>query len=682
MKKRVLLLVLAVLALTFALVSCGHEHDFKQTSVITEATCEAAGKAVFACDCGEQEEREIAALPHAYGEEIVQAPTCRHDGYTYQVCSVCGTESEHTDVIKSGADYHDFSATKMTTPVDCGKQQNGIKETVCSVCGQTDPDGTPEFIRWAHDYEEVKVEATCKAPGSITQVCKTCDARGKVDPIAQLPHTEVQTGSSPATCLTEGVDNYKCTVCDETWTVKTADALGHNWDTENVQYIDPTCTLPGYDYYECSNAGCTDKNILPGQHGDALKHEFDYDNADYTIVVNPTCITEGSITPKCMRPECGEILDTEINPDTEKSYIKAIPATGIHYVTDKSIGSKAATCHEAAYEEFQCTTDAACTATEKRHSGEKLVHVYPETPTAVIEAKCYAYGYDLYVCTICPNEVTADSERTCDCFKEDNVKEIPHKATTNKTVGGVEDENGVAYIPSTCMKNAYTIWECGDCNTEWRQTYTEDEKPLLKHGEGANGEDTWVQTQDVVNPTCTSEGYTYYVCTNDGDCVERCKKDYTRRTEHPFTEYIDGRLVCNVCDVTYRDVTTYIDKAVDSGKLPIDGETELDWELKGYENPDEPTALEAGVAFEYVIGEDDLSITNGIIKLESDANATYTIVVTCGETSKTYEVSSANVFFDLYVNGVDEQNGISGEVTKVTITATAAATVSFYAYEG
>ena len=52
MKKRVLLLVLAVLAVMFALVSCGHEHDFKQTEVITAPTCDAAGKAKFVCDCG------------------------------------------------------------------------------------------------------------------------------------------------------------------------------------------------------------------------------------------------------------------------------------------------------------------------------------------------------------------------------------------------------------------------------------------------------------------------------------------------------------------------------------------------------------------------------------------------------------------------------------------------------
>lgn len=670
MKKRVLLLVLAVLALTFVLVSCGHEHDFKQTEVITEATCEAAGKAIFACECGESEEREVAALPHAFGEEIVKAPTCRHDGYTYQVCSVCGAESEPKDEIKSSAEFHDFSEKKMTTPVDCGKQQNGIEETVCSICGEAE-DGSAELVRWAHDYEQVTVEATCKAPGSVSQVCKTCGARGKVDEIPKLPHTEVQTGSSPATCLTEGTDNFKCTVCDETWTVKTADALGHDWDEENVQRNEATCTLPGYDYYECLNVGCAEIKVLPGERGEAKGHLADYNNADYIIRVEPTCITDGSITPKCTREGCGEVLDTELN-DEGNSFVTVIPATGVHYVTDELISSKAATCHEAAYEEFKCTTDAACTATEKRHSGEKLDHVFAETPTAVIEAKCNAYGYKLYVCTICETNTTADSKCELGCRDERDIVTVPHKPTINKTVDG--EGNPIEFVPQTCLKYAYTIWECGDCNTEWTQTYTEDEKPLLKHGVGVNGENTWVETQEIVNPTCTSEGYTYYACTNDSDCTEKCQKDFTRRTEHPFTEYIDGRLVCSVCNITYRDVSTYIDEPIKVGDLVIDEDTKLSWELKGYENPEAPTALTANTAYSHTVTENDLDISKGIIKLSSEAaDVTYTIVVECGEASKTYEVKSANAFFDLY-----ENEG----VTKVTITASADATVSFYAYEG
>ena len=649
MKKRVLLLVLAVVALSLALVSCGHEHSFQQTEVITAPTCDAAGKATFACECGQTEEREVAAVGHTFGEEIVQAPTCRHDGYTYQICTVCNAESEHKDVIKSDAKYHDFSEVKMTTPVDCGKQQNGIKETVCSACGQADPNGKKELVKWAHDYEEIKVEATCEAPGSIKLQCKNCQAPGQTTIIDQLPHTAEKVNSVAATCTTAGYDNYKCTVCNSTWTEDTSEMLGHEW-AEEISWCEPTCTLPGYDYKACLRDGCNAQDVQPGEHGTAFGHDVDYNNADYTIVVAPTCITDGSITPICKR--CNETLDTEVDLDGA-SYVKVVSATGVHYVTDEVISSKDATCHEAAYTEYKCTTDAACTATEKRHTGEKLDHTFVFIKT--VAPLCYAPGYDLYVCSICETDTTESSTCELGCVEHRNPTTIDHKKSVLKSE-----------TAATCCDQAFEIWECADCSQEWTYTYSLEEKPLMAHG-------SWLKTDDVIAPTCTTEGYTIYTCQNDPDCVATDKQDYTRRTEHPFTEYIDGRLVCNVCNVTYRDITTYIDEAVDSGTLDIDGDTKLDWELKGYENPDEPTAIVVGTPFVYEVTGDALDISKGIIKLSSDAQATYTIVVECGAESVTYTVESANVFFDLYANE---------GVTKVTITATAAATVSLYAYEG
>lgn len=659
MKKRVLLLVLAVLALMFVLVSCGHKHDFKQSEVITEATCDAAGKAKFVCECGESEEREIAAKGHTFGEEQVKEPTCWEDGYTYKVCSVCNAESEPTNTVKADSKYHKFDEVKMTTEVDCGKQQDGIRQTVCSICHKPDPNGKVEQIKWAHEWEETTVEATCKAPGSISQACKTCGAPGQVTILEQLPHTEEKTGSTPANCLEAGFDSFKCTVCESTWDVPTDDALGHDIDTENKLTQDPTCLLDGYDYYACTR--CDYREREAGINGEALGHDYDYETEGFIIVVDATCITDGSITPICKREGCGEVLTSEV---------EVIKATGVHYTTDKEISSKEATCHEAAYVEYQCTADDACTATEKRYSGEKLEHnlVFIKT----VAPKCNAPGYDLYVCTLCEENNTETSKCVLGCVEHRNEKIVPHQPTINKTKDA--EGNPIEFVPATCIKNAYTIWECGDCSQEWTYTYTVEEKPLMQHGVDADGNDCWQPTNTVVAPTCSAEGYTIYFCPNDDDCTETTKKDFTRRTEHPFTEYIDGRLVCSACNVTYRDITTYIDKAVDSGELEIDDNTKLNWELKGYENPKDPTALVANTAYVYEVKDGALDISVGIIKLSSENEATYTIVVEYGDgETKTYNVDSAKAYFDLYENS---------KVTKVTITATADATVSLYAYEG
>lgn len=664
MKKRVLLLVLAVLALTFALVSCGggHEHDYQQKEVTIAATCDTAGKALYACECGESEEREVPATGHTGGEVLTKEPTCRVDGYKYKVCSTCNAEYDVTDKVAAGENYHDYSDFKETTKVDCGKQQNGMKQYVCTACGKVDTNGKTELIKWAHDYEVVTKDATCKEAGSKSSVCKSCGAYGPTEVIAKLPHTENLLESVPAACGVAGYDSFECTVCNETWKVDTAEALEHIW-AEELSTEAPTCTLPGFEYQACTREGCNGKNVKPGQAGEALGHEIDYADSEYTEVVAATCITNGSITPICKR--CNELLDNEVDM-SGKSYVKVIQATEEHFVNGKKveISSKEATCHEAAYVEYQCTVDSACTEVMKEHSGEKLEHVWTETPTAVIEAKCNADGYDLYVCTLCETDKTENS--TCDlgCIVKNNYKDVPHQKTTLKL-----------QVPQTCCDNAYDVWECGDCQEEWNDVYSLEDRPLIPHG-------TWLKTDTVISPSCTTEGYTIYKCQNDPDCEVTDKQDYTRRTEHPFTEYIDGRLVCNVCNVTYRDVTTYIDEAIQSGELNIDGDTSLNWELKGYETPATAETLEAGVAYEYVVGGDKLDVTKGIIKLSSNAQATYTVVVEFEGGSKTYEVVDASVFFDLYINGEGEQNGIGGNVTKVTITATAAATVVFFAYEG
>ena len=663
MKKRVLLLVLAVLALTFALVSCGHEHDFQEKEVVTAPTCDVAGKTLYACECGATEEREVAATGHTGGEVATKEPTCRDDGYKYKVCSVCNAEYDITDKVSAGSNYHKFDERKMTTPVDCGKvpMQNGIINTVCSLCGEIDSTKKPELVIAEHDFEVTTIAATCSAAGSVTRVCKNCQAPGPSEVLEKLPHTNELTGTTDATCTEAGFKSYICTVCNEVTKEETDPAFGHNFDTTNELIKDPTCELPGYKYYACSNENCTEEEKIPGIYGDAYGHDTDYSDSEYTEVVYATCITNGSITPICKR--CNELLDTETDLDG-KGYVRVLEATGEHYVTDEKIGSKGATCHERAYEEFKCTTDAACTATEKRYSGEKLEHVFPETPTAVIAPKCYADGYDLYVCTICELDTSADSTCEDGCVKKDNFTTVPHQKST------LIDE-----VEATCCDQAYDIWECGDCKQQWNDVYSTDVKPLMEHG-------SWYKTDDVTAPTCTDEGYTIYICKNDPDCIVTDKQDYTRRIAHPFTEYVDGRLVCGLCDITYRDVTTYIEGSVADGELKIDEETSLDWELKGYKAPTEAIAIVGGGSYDYVVGGANLDITNGIIKLSSEAQAIYTIVVEFEGGSKEFTVDSADAYFDLYVNKEGEVNGIDGTVTKVTVTATADATVVFYAYEG
>ena len=89
----------AVVNLAFAGVQT-HEHSFGEWTVTTAPTCTEAGVETRACECGETETRETAALGHT--EEVVPAvpATCTEDGLTEgKKCAVCGETLVAQEVI-------------------------------------------------------------------------------------------------------------------------------------------------------------------------------------------------------------------------------------------------------------------------------------------------------------------------------------------------------------------------------------------------------------------------------------------------------------------------------------------------------------------------------------------------------------------------------------------------------
>ena len=191
------------------------EHQYEQAEVIKEASCVEAGKELYRCHCGATEERVLEKIPH------------------------------------------DFTTSTFTTKPDCGKQQNGIKQTVCTVCKVVDPNGRTELIMWSHEYEETRVEATCQDDGYVDKKCKNCKAQGKITIIKKLPHQEKITHHE-ATCENDGYDIHLCTVCGATWEVLTEHALGHDFSTE-LHYKEATDTSDAYYYYPCTR--CDEEDV-------------------------------------------------------------------------------------------------------------------------------------------------------------------------------------------------------------------------------------------------------------------------------------------------------------------------------------------------------------------------------------------------------------------------------------
>lgn len=62
-----------------------------------------------------------------------------------------------------------------------------------------------------------------------------------------------------ATCSAYGQDVATCSKCDCTLTYCTA-KLEHEYDTETIHTVEPTCTKEGYEYYKCKN--CNDRKKI------------------------------------------------------------------------------------------------------------------------------------------------------------------------------------------------------------------------------------------------------------------------------------------------------------------------------------------------------------------------------------------------------------------------------------
>ena len=140
-----------------------------------------------------------------------------------------------TKMIKVAAAVHEHSwdAGKVTTEATC--TTDGVKTYTCSVCKTTK---TETIKATGHKETEIRnaVEATCQQEGYTgDKVCKTCGTvLEKGTTIVKKNHTwDAGKVTTEATCTTDGVKTYTCSVCKTTKT-ETIKATGHKmgeWKT-------------------------------------------------------------------------------------------------------------------------------------------------------------------------------------------------------------------------------------------------------------------------------------------------------------------------------------------------------------------------------------------------------------------------------------------------------------------
>ena len=269
-----------------------HEHSWDAGKVTTEATCTTDGVKTYTCSvCKTTKTETIKATGHKETEirNAVEA-TCQQEGYTGdKVCKTCGATLEKgTTIVKKD---HSWDAGKVTTEATC--TTDGVKTYTCSVCKTIK---TETIKATGHKETEIRnaVEATCQQEGYTgDKVCKTCGTvLEKGTTIAKKNHTwDAGKVTTEATCTTDGVKTYTCSVCKTTKT-ETIKATGHK-ETEIRNAVEATCQQEGYTGDKvCKTCGATlEKGTT------IVKKDHSWDAGKVTT--EATCTTDGVKTYTC-----------------------------------------------------------------------------------------------------------------------------------------------------------------------------------------------------------------------------------------------------------------------------------------------------------------------------------------------------------------------------------------------
>lgn len=271
---------------------------------------------VCCADCGAvlTKGNETAAAGHKY--QTVTEDSCYEEGVTYEKCSVCGDETEHTTIPPTGK----HNVQLVNEPASCTSAGYTIRKCVNGDCSYYE---TESYVEGApatgHSFPLTPtsvVAPTCTKEGYSVYQCPVCEAIEQRDPVPATGHKPgAYTITTTATCTDDGVKTAKCTVCNETVTA-TIPATGHNVEKKKyatecelrmecsncgkvfstMEYhtwgraktlVAASCTQEGKEEQTCRYCGTVKENTV------AMKeHSLDSE----TKLVPATCTTDGSIT--------------------------------------------------------------------------------------------------------------------------------------------------------------------------------------------------------------------------------------------------------------------------------------------------------------------------------------------------------------------------------------------------
>ncbi len=241
---------------------------------------------------------------HKYGGhhyvKSVKKPTCVLSGYSIEVCTRCGTQSENSVPYIAPNGHTLVEDTTKAVAANCTSM--GQSTFKCSKCEVTLVRVLPAL---GHAWFETKnVPATCQAAGyrEISCVNPTCPGMKEGVPLSykeefpQTAHNYVKE-TTEATCTADGRIDYKCanSGCTSA-TFEILPATGHTWDVAQS-----TCGQ-GQTCLTCGAAGApatgahTLVNGVCSVCGEGCEHEYAVKEQ-----VVATCTTGGYTLKECTK---------------------------------------------------------------------------------------------------------------------------------------------------------------------------------------------------------------------------------------------------------------------------------------------------------------------------------------------------------------------------------------------
>ncbi|MBR4208604.1 MAG: InlB B-repeat-containing protein, partial [Lachnospiraceae bacterium] len=429
------------------------QHIFTKATITKKATCVSEGTRKLTClTCDETKEETIPKNPKEHeGEQVVRnakAATCGEDGYTGDTyCESCGQPIKAGEVIDATGE-HSWNEGEFIVVPTCVDE--GVYQYTCTVCGLKKNERTG-VMKDNHtgNYEIIGAkEPTCSEEGfSGDKYCTDCGeivVNGVILPATGEHVYDDGVITTPATCVSEGVKTFTCTICQEaTYTEAVPkDPNNHAQALVEVPGKAATCTEPGNTgSFKCEACGFVQEN----EEIPALGHAWG--RITYRWSGDMTSVTASRTCSRCSLHE------------TEVAAIENGKLTS-NVITAPTCQSEGESVYLATFENAEFGQHEMGYATPK--AGHTLSEAVRETVAA---ATCTEPGsYDLVVyCDVCGTEISRET------FEEPALGHTPKEAVKEKEVAATCTEAGSYDM----------VVYCDVCGTEIsRETF---EEPALGH---------------------------------------------------------------------------------------------------------------------------------------------------------------------------------------------------------